>query len=308
MNAPLISVVVPNYNYARFLPQAVRSVADQTYPRTELVVVDDGSADDSLSVLDDLQSRLRNRFSDGFHILSGTGNMGAHAALNTGIAQAKGEYIAILNADDLFEADRLETMHDALSKTGAQLAFSDVRCIGPGGEAIDDEFARKMRALPKSTQKHPFVAAAAAAENVAVSTGNMLMTKSLHEKLGGFRSYRYVHDYDFLLRASLASEPVYVPGTDYLYRIHGDNSFTKLQKIGIAENRLVWLETYERIKHGEVSNETILCTPRYKEILHAAAGAYGFQKKAVWLIAGTPAGSAVAALMRSKLRRFRGQE
>lgn len=304
MSSPLISIVVPNYNYARFLPQAIQSIADQTYPNMELVVADDGSTDDSLQILEDLQNRFRSRFAGGIRVLKSGGNEGAHAALNKGIRHAQAGRVAILNADDLFEPDRLEKMHAAMERTGARLAFSDVRCIGPAGEALDDAFSRRMAALPKSVLNHPFVAAAAVAENVAVSTGNMLLDRKLHAELGGFRSYRYVHDYDFLLRASLLTEPLYIEGTEYLYRIHGENSFTKLQKIGIAENRLVWLETYARIKDGDVSNADMLRLGDYQALMHEAARAYGFQKKAMWAIAGTPAGAAAAALMRLRLRSF----
>lgn len=301
MKLPLISVVIPNYNYAGFLPEAIRSAADQTYPEKELIVVDDCSKDKSMEVLGDLRRNLGHLFSGGFRIEQNACNMGAHETLNYGIAISKGEYVAIMNADDLFQSNRLVAMSSAMQSSGARLAFSDVSCIDGGGNRLNTPFASKLRSLPGSAAGKPFAALAAVAENIAVSTGNMMMTKTLHQELGGFRSYRYVHDYDFLFRALLASEPVYVPETDYLYRIHGNNTFTKLQNIGIAENRLIWLEMYEAVKNGRVTNSVILEHPDYARMFRDAAYAYGFQKKVMWRIAGTPLGSLVAAAMRAKL-------
>lgn len=303
MSMPLISIVIPNYNYARFLPQAVRSAAEQEYPNTELVVVDDCSCDDSMQVLEDLREKYPDAFPGGFCVERNRENMGAHAALNRGIGLAKGRFAALMNADDLYQKNRLRVMYDALSEMGARLAFSGVRCIGPQGEPASGEFAEKMRSLPQTVSGVRFAALAAVAENVAVSTGNMLVETAFHRELGGFRDYRYVHDYDFLFRACLASEPAYVPETDYLYRLHGDNTFMKLADIGIAENRLVWLEMYAAVKRGDVKNEKILAEPDYVQLFREAARAYGFQKKVMWQIAGTPAGAAVAAAMRKKLKK-----
>lgn len=300
---PLVSVVIPNYNYARFLPDAIASVAAQSYPNLEMIVVDDASTDDSLRVLDILRAQYADRFDGRYFVEPQTENSGAHAALNAGIHMARGDYVAILNADDLFEPDRIARMHDAAAATGARLLFSDVQCIGPDGADLHSEFADKLRSLPRSVQQHPYVAVAAVAENVAVSTGNMFMSRTLHAELGGFRAFQYVHDYDYLLRASLQSEPAYVPGTNYLYRIHGDNTYTKLQDIGIAENRLVWLDAYGRIKRGNISHLELLNAPHHVELFRAAADAYGWQKRIMWRIAGTWMGSAVAAIMRRKLIR-----
>lgn len=303
MSELLTSVVVPNYNYARFLPASIGSAAQQTYQPIELIVVDDASSDESTAVLQQLREEYQDRFGGQFRILRHAQNAGAHAAINDGIQAARGRFVTILNADDLFEEDRLAELHAVAQRSGARFVFSGVRCIDRDGKPLDDEFARKMHSLPLTAEQHLFVALAAVAENVAVSTGNMFFEKDLWSELGGFRGYRYVHDYDFLFRACLACEPAFAADTDYLYRIHGDNTFSKLQEIGIAENRLVWLEMYSAVQSGRVRNPRILDHPDYADLFRAAADAYGFQKKVMWRIAGTRIGDAVAAVMRTKLRK-----
>ncbi len=286
MKDRLLSVVIPSYNYAGFLPQAVKSVAAQTYPEIELVIVDDCSQDDSCAVIRALEQRYRGAFSGGIRVILNDVNMGAHAAINRGIAEAQGEWAAVLNADDLYEKDRFAVMMKQAG--GARFAFSAVRCIGAAGEPLLTEQALAFQAIQDQIAGKRSVALAAVAENITISTGNMVFEKKLFWELGGFQNYQYVHDYDFFLRACLVTEPVFVGGTAYLYRLHGNNSFTRLQKEGRVENRVVWLAFYAAVKQGRVQNEVILENPAYKKEFYAAVCREGNKKKTLWKWAGTP--------------------
>src|SRR5262249_25220663 len=88
---PLVSVVIATYNSSRFIAQAVQSVLEQTYRPVEIVVVDDGSNDDTAEVLACYRDRVRYVYQD---------NRGPAAARNRGIAEANGELLAFLDADD----------------------------------------------------------------------------------------------------------------------------------------------------------------------------------------------------------------
>ncbi|HZU38639.1 MAG TPA: glycosyltransferase [Gemmataceae bacterium] len=99
MAEPLVSVVIPTYNYARFVTEAVESALAQTYPNIEIIVVDDGSTDDTRERLDRYRGRLRYIYQP---------NQGLSSARNTGIAHAKGEWVALLDSDDIWHPQKLE--------------------------------------------------------------------------------------------------------------------------------------------------------------------------------------------------------
>lgn len=95
---PLVSVIINNHNYGCFLSEAIESVLTQNYPNLELIVVDDGSTDNSYEVIESYKDRLTAIFQE---------NAGQGEAVNAGIAQSKGEIVCLLDADDYFYKDKL---------------------------------------------------------------------------------------------------------------------------------------------------------------------------------------------------------
>lgn len=104
---PLVSAVIPAYNSERFLPLAITSVLAQTYAPVECIVVDDGSRDGTARVAAGFGDRVRYIRQD---------NAGASAARNTGIAAARGEYIAFLDSDDYWMATKIENQMAAIAR------------------------------------------------------------------------------------------------------------------------------------------------------------------------------------------------
>ncbi len=98
-SAPLVSIIIPVYNGERFIKSALESVYRQSYRSFEVIIIDDGSEDDSISII--------RSFSDPIRIYHQK-NQGAAAARNKGISEAKGKYIAFLDADDLWCSRKLE--------------------------------------------------------------------------------------------------------------------------------------------------------------------------------------------------------
>ena len=88
---PLVSVVITNYNYAQYVGEAIESVLNQTYKNLEIIVIDDGSTDDSLDEIDVYQSKIR---------IVARENRGVVYTRNEGMSLAKGEFICFLDADD----------------------------------------------------------------------------------------------------------------------------------------------------------------------------------------------------------------
>lgn len=130
-HAPTVSVVIPAYNRRRFLPAALESVASQTYPVSEIIVVDDGSSDGTFEIAkaaagEDPRIRVLKR-----------SHGGANRARNAGIAEASGEWIAFLDSDDQFEPEKIDKQMQALDQFPAAVgAFTGLRHMDPSGERI----------------------------------------------------------------------------------------------------------------------------------------------------------------------------
>lgn len=120
---PLISVIVPCYNYGRFVGETLDSVLAQTYPHWECIVVDDGSTDNSAAVVGAYVAKYGGQIRYVYQP-----NQGLPAARNTGIAHAQGVYIQLLDADDLLLPKRFEGMVATFCKQpDADIVYSDMR-------------------------------------------------------------------------------------------------------------------------------------------------------------------------------------
>jgi glycosyltransferase involved in cell wall biosynthesis len=121
----LITVVMPCYNTAPYVEEAIESVLGQSYPHVELVMVDDGSTDGSTDILQRLAAAHSERIT-----LTYQNRAGPYGARNLALAHAHGNFIAFLDADDTWHPDALRLMHDALQAETADLAYCGWQTIG----------------------------------------------------------------------------------------------------------------------------------------------------------------------------------
>ena len=222
---PTVSVVMPVYMHARYVAEAIASVFAQTQHPLELIVIDDGSIDGTAELC--RAALVAAPFPVTFITRE---NRGAAATLNQGIALAKGDFIQLVNSDDRLPAERLATMLSTLLKSNADWGYARVSFIDthglPLGHLADARVAALMAAQNAAVMSFTLGLAMVCA-NSAISSGNLMFRKHLWETLGGFRDYRYNHDWDFCLRATLECEPVLVPHSLYEYRIHDRNTITE---------------------------------------------------------------------------------
>ena len=119
MDVCKVSVIIPVYNAGRFLAETLDSIISQTLKEIEIICVDDGSTDDSIAIIENYM-KIDYRIT----LMRQTeSSCGAALARNLGIAHAKGEYLSILDADDLFDADMLEKSYEKASKTKADVVM-----------------------------------------------------------------------------------------------------------------------------------------------------------------------------------------
>lgn len=203
--APLVTVIVPCYNGAAFLEEALRSALAQSYRAVEVVVIDDGSTDSSPEIAQRLPVRyIRQQ------------NLGLSVARNAGIRESKGSYVVFLDADDRLRPEAIESGLNALAThpdcaitvgdhvfiaaDGSHLANSDKAC----------EVHRHYEALLKS--------------NFIEMISSVLFRRSVFDEVGGFdTALRVAEDYDLYLRIArvrpICCHAVIVAE----YRMHGTN-------------------------------------------------------------------------------------
>ena len=234
-----------------YIEVCLLSIYHQTYDNIELVIVDDCSTDRSLEKIYDTIKKYN--FNDRFKKMifeKNEINHGAHYTINKGIELSSGQYISVINADDVYEKTRVANMLEELRKTDGDLAFSKVDIIDGRGNKLHTDEANHFRRVSESIKEKKYVSHALMYQNCSISTGNLLFKKELYTKLGGFKNYKYVHDWDFLLRACLLKEPIYVDNTVYYYRIHSSNSYKDLQGIADVESKAVLTSFFYNIKMG----------------------------------------------------------
>jgi glycosyltransferase involved in cell wall biosynthesis len=130
---PLVSILINNYNYANFVGEAVKSALAQTYRPIEIIVVDDGSTDNSRAVISEFGDQVR---------LLAKENGGQASAFNAGFAESKGEIICFLDADDLFVADKVESLvqiYQQFPQVG--WCFNQLYLFGEGNQIYDSTMA-----------------------------------------------------------------------------------------------------------------------------------------------------------------------
>jgi len=219
---PRISVIIPSYNHARFIEEAIASVLDQSYFDIELIVVDDGSSDGS----SDLIRKALSKASISRAILIEQENTGTAGAIERGVSESRGELLAVLNSDDRYSPHRFERLLSEAPDEGDFLVFSKARMIDAAGFSLPESsyVVEGYRQGLYEASRCPTVGFALLRNNFAASSGNALFTRSLYEKIGGFSPYQLASDWDFLLRSLLEIEPIFVDEPLFDYRTHDTNA------------------------------------------------------------------------------------
>jgi glycosyltransferase involved in cell wall biosynthesis len=167
---PAVSVVIPSYNYARYLPAAIESVLAQTFRDFEIIVVDDGSTDDTPQAV---------RAFDGVIRYIRQTNQGVSRARNLGISQSRGHYVAFLDADDEWLPEKLEWQIAALRDAPtSQACFVTSLVVDESGKIIVEQRARQPVEHSEELVRFGNI--------VHGSSSSVMCARSLLESVGGF--------------------------------------------------------------------------------------------------------------------------
>jgi glycosyltransferase involved in cell wall biosynthesis len=235
---PKVSVIIPTYNRVATVGNAIDSALGQTFSDLEVIVVDDGSSDDTGRILQETYGDRIRYFAQA--------NQGASAARNKGLAEARGEWIALLDSDDLWEKEKLEWQFKALERFGAQCGacYTDVRFM-------NYPETRTMFQLAEESYRHEgTMGINAEAQRVLLSPGgagmvictcSFLARADVVGRAGGFdMNLRFGEDSEFMFRLALLTDFCYVNRSLVLV----DRSPAEVRHVGVSSewNKLeFWL-------------------------------------------------------------------
>ncbi|WP_051228065.1 glycosyltransferase family 2 protein [Gillisia sp. JM1] len=210
-DSPLISIILPVHNGRKYLELAISSCLNQTYENLELIIVDDGSTDDSILIAEEFKSK-DSRIS----IIKNKENLTLPVSLNIGHKNAKGNFITWTSDDNIFQKDAIKKLYLTLVKKNVDIVYSDYLIIDDEGELV-------RHARLKDIEYLLFYGVIGAC---------FLYKKEVYERNIGYNEKLFlVEDYDFWLRALKHSSyfrlenPVY-----YFYRYHPNSLTIRMEK------------------------------------------------------------------------------
>ncbi|WP_407313691.1 glycosyltransferase [Desulfosporosinus sp. SB140] len=208
MMPPKVSVVIPTYNHARYLPKAIDSVLEQEYPNLEVFVIDDGSKDETAQLVTAYQSRINYVYKE---------NGGTPSALNLGLALATGKYICWLSADDAMRGDKV-AKQVALMESDSSLGFSYTSFVvinanGDEQYVVDSPYYSNKRDMVTKLMEGCFI-----------NGSSVMMRNSALQQIGNFDvGLPQAHDYDLWFRFLRYYNCGYLAEHLLAYRWHGRN-------------------------------------------------------------------------------------
>ncbi len=254
--SPTVSVIIPTYNYGSFIGEAIESVLAQTFPVSEIVVVDDGSSDNTEEVVGKFGNKVK-------YIKQKNGGVGL--ARNTGVKHSTGEFIAFLDADDIWLPQKLERQLRVLEND------EEIGLVTTG--------MREFDASGKTISKHQNGQSGWCAEKIllseAVTVGpgtTIFMKRSVFDEVGGFDETKNMHpaeDWEFTYQVARKFKLAFLPDLLAEYRNHGSNSHLKIPNFERA-----MLLAYEKVFRNSSVELQNLKSQSYGILHRVLAGSY----------------------------------
>jgi len=224
ISSPTVSVIIPAYNAEKTILDTIKSVENQSFSNFEIIVINDGSTDKTLELISDLGDPRIKIFS--------YANGGLSTARNRGISRAKGEFIAFLDADDLWTSDKLELQMQALCENPeAAVAYSWTLVMDEDGQHLSSGVSASFEG---DVYQHLLVG------NFVASGSNVMLHRRVIEMVGDFDpELKSSEDWDYWLRAAPHFSFVVVPKSQVLYR----------QSSRAMSANIQWMEEFMLIVH-----------------------------------------------------------
>lgn len=224
MTAPLVTVVIPCFNYEHFVADAVRSALEQDWPALEVIAVDDGSTDGTPEVLAG--------FGDAIRVIRRE-NGGLNAATDTGVAAAGGEFITFLDADDTWAQGRIRALAEPLlAHPEAGISYGDMTVVDVDGKVVHESFNVHKGLVPPPSGR--FLGRMLSFN--CVSAGSLMVRASLRDRFHPIPPVAAWNDWWIATQVLREADIIAVPESVNIYRQHATN-----MNLGADEARAVSL-------------------------------------------------------------------
>jgi len=226
-----VSVLIPLYNHERFIFQCLDSIINDPYPSKEVIILNDGSTDNSLDTVQKWQIKNEDKLSGLFFTLKTRGNMGLCRTLNELVLMAHGEYIALLASDDFLLPGGIQARVDYLREHPDKLAvFADCTVVDDNGNlihksGIEDLFGGRKRYLMNES-----LCGYELAFHFCVPGPVFMARRETYQKVGLYDETILVEDWDYYLRLVSQNALGFIDYAVAGYRLHNTNMVKTISK------------------------------------------------------------------------------
>ena len=235
-HSPLVSIILCTYNRAHLVKRAIASVLTQSYRNWELIIIDDGSADDTWQVVMPVV-KSDPRITYCYHV-----NTGLARSRNIGITLASGKYTTFLDSDDEYRDNHLSVRIEAMEKKPSlALIYGGIEYVGP----LEKQYAPDAQRPGKKIHL-----------SKCYASGTFFARTSAFKKLNGFRNFPFAEDFDFIRRMQKKGLKIAkVKEPTYRYRVDSDNRLCDLYERG-GEQAILEFRAHRAGQHYELFGDS----------------------------------------------------
>ncbi|HXD33292.1 MAG TPA: glycosyltransferase [Pyrinomonadaceae bacterium] len=263
-NEPKVSVFIPSYNHAQFLPAAIESVLAQTYPNVELVIVDDGSSDNSFEIASSYAAKYPTIVRVFTH--PNRANLGISMTVNEGFKKSTGEFFSGLPSDDVLMPDKLEKQVRYLqSHPDVGWIYGKVQCVDDKENPLPETFGHDVSNDPRPVERLII--------DNAVPGMSVLARRECFERVGDHTPDLLYSDWEFWIRMASQFKMAFMDRKLVKFRFHGHNT-----SVGVARDKALTrgLEVLSSLRRNQHVFAGELTAPRTQALIECQRYRYLF--------------------------------